>query len=63
MLTSTTASAPLGGRQPAETAVGRKDPMEAGQNDPRFRHQDRQPGDEIEGFEDDVRRAVAVSGL
>lgn len=32
-------------------------------DDPRFRHQGRQPGDEIQWLEDDVCRAVAVRCL
>jgi hypothetical protein len=41
----------------------RKQPVKTGQVDPRFGHQGRQPGDEIEGFKDDVRRAVSVRRL
>ena len=34
--------------------------VEARQVEPRFRHQGCQPGNEVEGLEDDVRRAVSV---
>ena len=52
------ASAPLSRCHPrAVFAVWRKDPMEARQVDPRFRHQSRQPRYEVQRLEDDVRRA------
>ena len=37
--------------------------IQAGQVDPRLRHQRRQAGDEVEGLEDDVRRAVLGHGV
>jgi hypothetical protein len=42
----------------AVLAVGRKHPVEAREADPRLRHQIRQPGDKVEGFEDDVTKRV-----
>ena len=44
-------------------AVRRKDPVEAGEVDPRPGHQGGQPGDKIERLEDDVRRAVPIGGF
>lgn len=41
-------------------AVGGEHPVEAGEVDPRFRYQGGQAGDEVQGFEDDVGRAVAI---
>jgi len=38
-------------------AVWGKHPVDASEVDMRLRHQGRQPRDEVEGFEDDVRRA------
>ena len=56
--------APLGRRHPrAVLAVGREQAVKTGQIYPRFRHQRCQPGDEIQWFEDDVRRAVSVRRL
>ena len=37
--------------------------IQSGQVDPRFRHQRCQPGNKVEGFEDDMRRAVSVRRL
>ena len=37
--------------------------IQARQIHPRFRHQGCQPGNEVEGLEDDVRRAVSVRCL
>jgi hypothetical protein len=56
--------APLGRRHPrAVFAVRRKHPVETGEIESRLGHQGRQPGDEVEGFEDDMGRAIAVRRL
>jgi hypothetical protein len=56
--------APLGRCHPRTVfAVGRKHAVEARQVDPRFRHQRCQPGNEVEGLEDNVRGAVTVRRL
>jgi hypothetical protein len=44
-------------------AVRRKHPVETGEIESRLGHQGRQPGDEVEGFEDDMGRAIAVRRL
>ena len=44
-------------------AVRRKHPVEARQVDPRFGHQGRQTGNEVQRLEDDVRGAVSVRPL
>jgi len=44
-------------------AVGVKFPVKACQVDPRLRHQGRQPGDEVQRLEDDVRASVALRSL
>ena len=51
------------GDVPAQPAVGCNDAVLAGQVRARLRHQGREPGDEVEGLEDHVRRAVAIGRL
>jgi hypothetical protein len=61
MLTSPTPPG-LGHPSPV-TAVGGENPVEPYQVGPRLGHQRYQPGDEVQGLENDVRSAVAVRGL
>ena len=44
-------------------AIGGKHTVEAGQVDSGFRHQSSQPGDKIQGLENDMGRAIPIRCL